>query len=237
MFIFLYGSDIYRSRQKLNEIINHYQETNKKGLNLKYFEKENLNFQNFIDEIQQVSIFKEKKLLILKNVFCNKEFKESFLKEAKKLASLDNIILFYEEKEVLEKDPLFVFLKREAKSQEFKLLDRQRLESWIKKEFFIYEAKIDQGAVHLLIDFIGNNLWQLSNEIKKLASYKKGKKIEMGDVELLVRPKIETDIFKTIEAIAVNPVRKDKFSNGAKNKKQAINLLHKHLEKGDNSLY
>ena len=41
----------------------------------------------------------------------------------------------------------------------------------------------------------------------------------------MVRSKIETDIFKTIDAIA------------EKNKKRALELLHKHLEKGDSPLY
>jgi len=65
----------------------------------------------------------------------------------------------------------------------------------------------------------------MSNEIKKLASFKNNKTVRTEDIKLLVRSKIETDIFKTIDAIA------------DKNKKQALNLLHKHLEKGDSPLY
>ena len=76
-----------------------------------------------------------------------------------------------------------------------------------------------------MVSFVGNDLWQLSNEVKKLVNYKPKDKIELKDVEFLVRPKIETDIFKTIDAIA------------QKNKKRAITLIHKHLEKGDNPLY
>jgi DNA polymerase-3 subunit delta len=65
----------------------------------------------------------------------------------------------------------------------------------------------------------------MSNEIKKLVAYTENKKIEVKDIELLVRPKIETDIFKTIDALA------------SKNKKPALELIHKHLEKGDSPLY
>ena len=244
MFIFLYGSDIFRSSRKLKEIIKYYKETCKSGFNLKYFDlssqiskkpgeiNKNSVFQDFIDEIQQVSIFKEKKLIVLFNIFSiTSELRKGFLVKEKedkfltKLAGSDNIILFYEEKEVSKKDLLFIFLKKHGKCQEFKLLNNQRLENWIKKEFFTYKVEISQRAVQALVNSVGNNLWQLSNEIKKLISYKKGKKIEIEDVNLLVRPKIETDIFKTIEAMAV------------KNKKQALSLLHKHLEKGDNPLY
>jgi len=85
----------------------------------------------------------------------------------------------------------------------------------------------------------------MANEIKKLVNFKGGPafasafagasadkkatvgkgKIEKKDVLALVKPKIETDIFKTIDAIA------------AKNKKEAFLLVKKHLEKGDSPSY
>ena len=225
MIIFLYGQDTYRSRKKLNEIIKHYKKIHKSGLNLRYFEEESLNFQAFRDEIQSVSMFAEKKLLVLKNIFSNIAFQESFLKEFKKFLNSKNIILFYEEGEVNEKDHLFENLKKNVKSQEFKPLDSQKLKNWAKTELKNYGTDIENEALGKLIDFIGNNLWQLSNEIKKLANYKNKKKIKKEDIELLVKPKIESDIFKTIDAIAI------------KNKKQALELIKKHLEKGDPPLY
>ena len=225
MIIFLYGPDIYRSRQKLNEIVDHYRKAHKSGLNLKYFDGKKLNYQDFKDSFQVISMFKEKKLTVLTNVFYAQDFKERFLKNFEKFINSGDIILFYQEEKIVRNNSLFVFLSKHAKCQEFKLLDSQKLKKWIEKEFSIYQSEIDRKAIQSLIDFVGNDLWRLSNEIKKLASYKKGNKIEMGDVELLVKPKIETDIFKTIEAMAV------------KNKKQALSLLHKHLEKGDNPLY
>jgi len=116
-------------------------------------------------------------------------------------------------------------LKKSGKSQEFKLLEGQNLKNWIKKEFNSCGAKTESLVIEKLINFLGNDSWQLSNEIKKLATYKKNKIIQARDVELLVKPKIDVDIFKTIDAIA------------EKNKKQALSLLHKHLEKGDSPLY
>ncbi len=118
------------------------------------------------------------------------------------------------------------------------------LRNWIKREVERYGAKIDLGALDRLTEFVGNDTWRLSNELQKLASYRasrqrgeggkecevffdyKGDKdIQVKDIELLVKPEIESDIFKTIDAIAL------------KNKKKALELLHKHLEKGDSPLY
>lgn len=221
MIIFLYGEDTYRMREKLKEIIERYKKIHKSGLNLKSFD----DFTNFEEGIRQTSMFKEKKLAVVTNIFANPDFKEKFYQSKKDFLSSEDIILIYEEKEFNKNNSLFKFLKKNAKSQEFKFLTGQRLKTWIKKEFDRYETKIDPGVLEKLIEYIGNDLWQMSNEIRKLASFRNNKIVKAEDIELLVRSRIETDIFKTIDAIA------------DKNKKQALNLLHKHLEKGDSPLY
>ncbi len=224
MIIFLYSSDTYRSRQKLNEIINHYKEIHKSGVNLSYLDIEHLNFEDLNNETQQVSMFGEKKLMVLTNVFSNKDFKEKFLKNSKSLLNSEDTILIYEEN-VPKNDKFLVFLKTKTKSQEFKPLEGESLKNWARKELSTYQAKISPEAETLLINLVGSDLWQLSNEIKKLTDYKNGGRIEKEDIELLVKPVIETDIFDTIDAIAL------------KDKKRAILLLHKHLEKGESPLY
>ena len=75
MTIFLYGQDTYRSRKKLNEIIANYKKVHKSGLNLIYFEGKDLDFEGVLSEIQQASIIVGKKMLVLKNVFSNADFK------------------------------------------------------------------------------------------------------------------------------------------------------------------
>ncbi|PIS39453.1 MAG: DNA polymerase III subunit delta [Candidatus Nealsonbacteria bacterium CG08_land_8_20_14_0_20_38_20] len=228
MIIFLYGQDTYRSKRKLNELVEHYKKIRKAGLNLKYFDFKEDSFNLLKDEIQQVPIFKEKKLLILKNAFSNPEFGEKLLKNLRASESFfrksDDIILFYEEGKV-KKNALFNFLKKNAKSQEFNFLEGEKLKNWAIKEFKNYGAKIQPQALNKLIEFVGQELWQFSEEIKKLVNYKNGEIIREKDVEILVKPKIETDIFKTIETMA------------SKNKKEALKLIHRHLEKGAHPLY
>jgi DNA polymerase-3 subunit delta len=209
----------------LNEIVEHYKKIHKSGLSLRYLDLKESNFQDFKNELQTVSMFLEKKLLILKNAFSNQEFKEKFLKEGKVSRDSKEIILFYEKEEIPGKDSFAKFLKKNGKTQEFNLLEGERLKHWVKKEFEKYGCQIEDNALEKLIEFAGNDLWQLSNEIKKLVNYKQNKKIEAKDIEILVKPKIETDIFKTIDSIA------------AKNKRQALILLHRHLEKGDSPIY
>lgn len=221
MIIFLYGKDTYRMREKMKEIVEHYKKVHQSGLNLKYFD----DFSNFEDNIKQTSMFKEKKLVIINDLFSNSEFKEKFSKKKKDFLESEDIILIYQEKDFVKSDSLYRFLKKNIKSQEFELLTGQKLKNWTKKEFGKYKTEIEPMALDLLIEYVGSDLWKMNNEILKLVNYKNRKIINKGDIQLLIKSKIETDIFKTIDALA------------GKNKKQALELLHKHLEKGDSPLY
>ena len=221
MLLFLYGQDIYRSQRKLNGIIESYKKIHQSGLNLEFFDGQNLDFKNFKSQINTISMFREKKLIVIKNILNNTDFKTDFLKQKKFFIQSDDIFIFYEKDKVPANSALLKFLKKEGKCQEFELFSGLKLKNWIKAELKI---EIEPLAIEKLIEFVGNDLWRLSFELQKLVAYSKTK-IKKEDVELLVAPQIETDIFKTIDALAV------------KNKKEAIFSIHKHLEKGDSPLY
>jgi len=227
MIIFLYGEDSYRSRQKLNEIIEEYRKIRKSGLNLIFAdcEEDNINISDLKDKIRQASMFKEKKLTIISNLFSSHNLKDEFLKGIKDFLGSEDIIIIYEKGNIKENDSLFKSLKKNSKSQEFKKLEGIQLKNWIKKEVEKKGGIIDNNALQTLINYVRNDLWGMSNEIQKLINFKKNKSISEKDVETLVKAKIETDIFKTIDAV------------GLKNKKQALNLLYQHLESGDNPIY
>jgi DNA polymerase-3 subunit delta len=221
MIIFLYGQDTYRMREKMKEIVEHYKKIHQSGLNLKYLD----DFSDFEDNLKQTSMFKEKKLIVINDLFSNSEFKEKFSEKRKDFLKSEDVILIYQEKDFVKSDSLYKFLKRNIKSQEFELLKGQKLKNWARKEFEKYKTEIEPKALDLLIEYVASDLWKMNNEILKLVNYRNRKIINKEDIEFLIRSKIETDIFKTIDALA------------GKNKKQALDLLHKHLEKGDSPLY
>lgn len=229
MLIFLYGPDTYRSRQKLNGLVEQYKKVNRGALNLKYFDFEKDDFKIVKEEFQQPSMFQEKKLLIFKNAFSNAEFREEFLKNKESFsgfwADKNNTIIFYEEGEVNKNSRLLNFLQKEAKCQKFEHLTGEKLKNWLMKEFKNLGGEIKDAALNKLVEFAGDDSWRLSNEINKLVNYKAGLAVEEKDVELLVSPRIETDIFQTIDCLA------------QKNKKEALKMLHRHLENGDSPFY
>jgi len=244
MIIFLHGQDSYRSKEKLDQIVSHYKQVCKSALNLMHADAKNTDFSDVYNAINISSMFAQTKLVILKNVFLDKKFQEDFSGQVKNLQMLKDVIVVYEDDEVDKRLKLFKLLIKECKCQEFTLLDARQVKNWAAAKIEEVDAKthpvksseagigpkaqqfnrINNDALDLLVSFTGNNLWQLSNEITKLVNFRQGV-IKKSDVELLVTPNISVDIFKTIDSLA------------QKNKKQALILLHKHLDNNENPLY
>lgn len=240
MIIFLFGPDTFRSSQKLNKIIGDYKKIHKSGLNFLTLDFKESDFKNFKKNLESSSIFREKKMIILKHLFSEEGMAKpllDYLENSKLFADQEKIIIIYE-KEIPYNDKEFKGAKKDlfnkltklAKFQEFKELNISQLKNWIKKELEAKNTQISQKALEKLIFYVGNDLWQMSNEIKKAVLFKAqnredGKRIEEQDIDLLVRPKIETNIFKTIEAIA------------NKNKKLALKLVQEHCREGESENY
>jgi len=226
MIIFLYGQDSFRSKVKLDEIINEYKKVHKSGLNLIYINAEIKNsFDDFLSGFKVNSMFSEKKLIIVRSFFGSLDFQEKFSEEIKEIENSKDIVVIYQEGQPDKRLKAFKALQKMVKCQEFDFLSPVLLSKWTDLELQKYKSKIDSDAKNILLSFIGNDLWRLSNEIKKLSDFKKGSTINRSDVELLVKPNIESDIFKTIDALA------------SKNKQQAMSLIHRHINNGDNVLY
>ena len=220
MLIFLYGPDTYRSKQRLNELIDEHKKSQPSGLSLKYLDGQNLKIEELLDETKQVSMFGERKMIILRNVSANPDFKEKFQKQAPQLIDSGDVVVIFEESSP-KKEKFFSFLKAKAKSEEFAFLEGEDLKRWCKNEFTNLGAKVSPSVLESLLEYAGNDTWRIQNEIKKLVSFKSGGVIEPADIKLLVKPTVETDIFRTIDELA------------KKNRKEAIRLVHKHLGKGD----
>ncbi|MFH2013444.1 MAG: DNA polymerase III subunit delta [Patescibacteria group bacterium] len=216
MITFLYGPDIYRSRQELRRLIQEKKsnsdwldfiriDINDKGIDF---------FEEISKSINSISMFDNNKLIVIENIFSfDKEAQEEFIE---KLKDFDKDLIVWDEKPDL-RTKLFKFL--EPNSKKFDLLKGSELRNWIKD----YSKDIESSAIDLLIEYVGSDLWRMSNEIDKLLNYTK--KIERKDVELLVKPEFDLNIFNMVDAL------------GDKDKKKAISLFKKHLDKGEDPFY
>ena len=246
MIIFLFGQDTYRSKQRLKEIVEEYKKRHQGGLDFVKIDFNENDFEDFKQAVETVSMFDKEKLILVENVFQQadelQEEIRTYLEKRNLDKSEDNMIVFWAgeirpsssakrgrtkpgNKSTLQQNKLFQFLRKKAKVQEFKYLEDYQLRGWIKNYIKEQNVKIENEAINKLVEYIGKDLWRMSNEINKLISYKRENAISISDIEQLVKPKIDLNIFKTIDAL------------GEKNKKQALRLLHNHIKKGESESY
>ena len=229
MIIFLYGEDSYRSRQKLNQIKEKFKKSDPSNINLAILDGEKTSLEEIRKTIQAVPFLAKKRLVIIENLLTknkNKTLLEELANYIKKRKiSESTVLVFWEENKPDERTKLFKLLKKPGRAQEFKLLSGYSLSRWIKGEIEKRGGKIERKAIEKLAAYVGNDLWQMSNEIDKLISYQALKPITSENVEVLVKAKLDTNIFNLIDAI------------GEKNRKGALKLLQDQIESGAHPLY
>ena len=138
MLLFLFGQDTYRSRQRLKEIIEEYKKANPNWLDFVRIDAYNNELEIF-EQIRHtantVSMFNEKKLIVIENIFSASQETQQrildFLKKKDIEKDKDITIVFWTE-EVEPKNRLSEFFKKSAKVWEFNLLQPYRLREWIR---------------------------------------------------------------------------------------------------------
>ena len=236
MLIFLSGADTFRSREKLNAIKNKYLQKNSSGSGLSVLDfDEKVDPMDIYESLSSGNLFSPKKMVVLLNTLGSAPIEQQkiILEKCKSdkngyVASSDVVLLFYEGKEPKKNLALYKFLVGNAKKQEFPLLTPVQLQEWVKDRIAIINPKLslESAATTELLAFVGNDLFSLSAELEKLALFCADKKtIEKKNVHLLVKSKIDSTIFETIEALC------------SKNKRLALKLLHEQVKKGAEPLY
>lgn len=190
---------------------------------------ENSTIADLIPWLGTDSFFSQKRVFVVKNLLgkIEKKDEEKLIEVIKNLPN-DTEVVFTEEKE-LTKSSVYKFLKEKGTIKLFPEGKSVNLVAFIKEKVQEEGGEIAPLAAERLASFVGPNLWQLSEEVKKLVLYKKGglevEPIQTADVDLLVKANFEANIFALTDAIA------------ARNTKKSIELLNSFLESGENAIY
>lgn len=236
MIIFLHGPDTYRIQEKTDEIIAEYKKKYSSGLNLAKMDMSEKDIFDLRAAAEIVSMFSEKKLIVLSHIFgINSKEKEllDYFREKRIIDDKEVVIVIkgdfsIQDKKLKEKNGLWDFLAENAKCQKFAYFSLLQLRKWINGRLENEGIKINEKALLKLMDFIGNDLWRMNQELLKLGALALNRGdniIGETDVENLVKPKINADIFLMVDSLA----RKDRI--------MTMRLLRKHLQKSEEELY
>lgn len=232
MIIFLYGEDTYRLREKLNQLKNKFiKEIDPTGGNIFVFDEDNVDSDKLKSSFFTISFLVKKKMVILERIGnFKKKISEEINNWFKKLDEDKNLILIIwdesiESKPSKNKSDLISQLKKTKYSYEFPLLSDQKLKAWAEEEIEKKGGRINNEALDLLISHVGSDLWQMSQEISKLVSFKNKETINKDDVKLLTKARLDENIFHLVDAV------------GNKDKKMALRLINEQIESGISPIY
>lgn len=117
-------------------------------------------------------------------------------------------------------NPLLTRVRAMGEVHEFQPLQHGALTAWIAERGKAAGASLTPGALRLLAEYVGNNLWQLASEIEKLALYARGRAATEDDVRTLVSASVEVNVFALVDAVVAG--RRD----------EALRLLQRLLNEG-----
>ncbi len=232
MILFLYGEDTYRSRQKLEEIRAKFlRELDPAGLNLTVIDGEKADVDAVRAAVFSVPFLAKKRLVILKKSLSSAKKKEVLKKELEEVFSSvpeDTILVLHEESgaDELAKGRLFERFKGHKFYPEFVPLQPKALTSWIQDEAKRRGATFTSGALTLYSAISGNDLWKVSSELDKLASYAvaSGRPIDRSMIDAMVDARIEVSLFELMDAL------------GARKADRASAILEELLKQGESEV-
>lgn len=110
-------------------------------------------------------------------------------------------LLVFVDEQLSKGNALLTQLKPVSQVQEMPTPSREALSRWVRNRATDKGARISPGALSMLIQFVGGNLWTLDNELEKLALYASDRVINEGDVRLLASQSKEASIFIAVDAL------------------------------------
>jgi len=229
MFILLYGSNTFYSRQQLKKSIEDFKkQRDPSGMNTVVFDAEKAEIHQILENIVASPFLAEKRLVVIEKALSkgSKDLMEALwtMVETNKIPATA-VVIFWEG-ELVEKKvhPLTTWLKKQKFSKEFKEFSPLELSNWILKEVQTEKMEIENLALNNLIAHpLSSNLWSLYNELQKICAYvqaNQGTKITSKDVSLFLTDAPDDNTFHFIDALV------------SKNSKQAIKLLHDQWDSG-----
>ena len=219
MVYLLYGLEKYLIDKEIKKIIKN---NNIDSININSYDLNNDTLNTIIDDSQTISLFSEKKAIIVysSNIFTAKknniEQNTEVLEEYLNNINPDTILIFvlYEDK-LDERKKIVKNIKKIGTVKNFN--SDTNINNIVKDMFNGYQ--INNSTINLLIDRVGKNLAILSREVDKIITYKNNDlNITDNDIVNLTDKSFDIDIFALIEAII------------SKDKEKALNIYYEMLK-------
>ena len=194
----LYGEETYLRKQ--------YRDMLKKAIvgdddmNYSYYEGKDINVNALIDQAETMPFFADKRLIVIENSGFLKQGGEELSEYLKDIPESTYFVIV--EAEADKRSKLFKICKDKGVAAEMLAQDDRSLKIWIAKKLNAANKKMTEKDAEALLDTVGVDMVNLSNEIEKLISYTGDREVvTASDIENICVKQISSHIFDMIEAI------------------------------------
>jgi DNA polymerase III subunit delta len=221
MLYILWGEDQFSIQEKLSEIKTGLGDASMLSLNTSVLEGRGLSLSELKAASEAAPFLSPQRLVIVSGLLQRFEAKEKTAKskkgdasgadEAAAFAACINglppstVLVLVEIVEArgggFKDNPVHIVIAEKAQVVSFPILKGPRLAGWIQERVTHQGGAISQQAVNLLMELIGGDLFNMSNELSKLAAFTAGRRIEEKDIKAVVVASQETDIFALVDAV------------------------------------
>lgn len=201
----LYGDEEYLKR--------YYRE------NLKYCileDSDDMNFSKFenkgidLNEVQSIAdtlpFFSEHRLIIIQDsgLFKSSNDFTDYLEHMP-----DSTIIVFVEKEIDKRNKLYKYINKNGIAAEIKVKDSEEVLNWAAKRLKESGKVFTRKTMEYFLQRVDNNLYNLLNEIEKIAAYTAGREeITIADIDAVCPAYLQNHIFQMVDAVGVGDTDK-----------------------------
>lgn len=193
--------------------------------NYSFYNEDNENYENFVNDVEAYPTMAEKKVVILKNTkFVKlKDYQKPLAEMFSNLPEYAVVVIVEDEASKIKKGILDVINKK-GEIVEFKKQSASDLRAWINGQLSAKQKQINNADAEYLINLCERSLEKLSIECEKLASATENSVITRKMIDELVKVPVEYKIFEMSDYLLKgNPTGAYGILNGFKiNKEQPI---------------
>ena len=204
----LHGEDEYARSEALVKIRESAASPEMRDPNTTVFEGRGFTVNDVIGAAQFVPFMADRRVVIVHGVLGRMQKRDKSLgNEWRELtAKLSEIpatteLVFVEDVSLRDNGLALKSVGPSARIQQYRIMRRQELETWVRDRFVFYGAKTNREAVARIAWLAGTDTRLLDQEIKKLALYAGNREVTSEHINIMVPDARETNIFAAVDAV------------------------------------
>ncbi len=209
---FFCGEEIYLMDKALEFFIDKMLTEDLKSINLSYLDGKISDLDSIKSSCETLPFLSKRRLVILNNPEAMEDLtknQDKLIDYLKTLGSHQVLIILDRKSSIKKTTKLYRYVKDKNYNVNFEKLKGSDLNKWILDRFLSYGKNLSQSNISYFLNHsnylsrnIESNLYDLENEIKKLATLSQTKEITNQEMDRVLIKTLDKNIFDLLEAIS-----------------------------------